>query len=1688
MDFDIRTSKSGVRSYNGLSDPKAFTRTFKITAAMFGWTKEVKAEMLSNMLVGKAKKAFDALSGGDQADPAKILERLELDCKVSGETLLSEFRNRRPKQDESMAQFGAELEDLVTRALPNCPTSERLSLLRGQLCSILPNYLVTIINFNLNKSWDELLASLDGAVSASGGLENVMMENAGVKSEPMGINAVYTSSGRFNGSCHHCGRSGHRKRDCYQLKDKRVAESRGTGRGYERGNEGRSSGRSGEGKNRGREDERRGAHARTGEYEERGVGKATGANNMELGDDSSDEESLYLNKLEVVKASTGLELDLNTLTSRVALIKKTVRVGFRHEATSVKLKALLDGGATNSFIQISKLSGKTQRLVKEFILSNDKSSVYGFRKEVLVIKGATGAVTETCVIVEVKLKIGSWIGIHTCVLTKALVDKDVILGRDFLKAHEVVIDHGKDIITISKPDAKRVKAFEGELVGLDKACVVVDSVELKARSETVVKCAVLEAACENQEVIFVPNANADGICWGHSVNKVDANGWVHVNVINLNDKPVVIEAHRYVGFVDNRFTAVEESVAVEAKTIVAKKAKSSEVEEERERVAKLKVGSDLTSEQGRMIKELLINKIEAFQWSDTDIGRTDLIEHGIDTGEHGPVRQKQFRQPQALQEEMDKQLDEMMKTGLIEESSSPWCSPVMIIKQLTRDGRVKFRFLADMRAVNELTKKDAFPLPSMDQALDALGGAVFFSVMDMARGYFQVPLKDEDKEKTAFRANNRLYQWTVMPLGLANAPSTFSRLMDMVLNGLTFVYCLVYLDDTIVYSRTFEEHMKHVEEVLERIIKAKLKLKPEKCVFAAGEVNYLGFVVTRSGIKPDKDKVKAISELEFPRSPRAMIRFLGAVNFYRDFIKSFSGVASVLYKMSQSVAKFKAKFKDPVAGQAFERLKQALMSEPVLVYPDFKQQFIIQTDASSVALGAVIGQVNSRNNSKFQPVMFASRHLTDAETRYSTSERELLAIVFAAKRFNVYVYGRHVTFVTDHQPLVSMKNLKDPMGRIGRLLNKIQDLDYSLVYQPGATNYVADFLSRPDNPKSSLERPIEGETELNATELEIVGCVNWIAEQARDVAIKGVLELMKERLASELEVESVWSGLKLAEWFKIRSKLVVSGGVLMVNANEEQLGQRIVVPVALVPTILNLLHDGPLAGHRDFEKTLEMLRRRYFWLRLRLDVLEYCESCHLCQTKKHLGKLPKAPLKQIKVDTPWSVLGLDVAGPLKRTANGNLYMIVVVDYFTKFCVAKAVPDNTAKTAAKFLFDEVVCKFGLPKTIISDNGVNFKADLFKRVCKLCGITNAYASVYHPMANGQVERTIKSTKQILTMYVNTSHSDWDDYLQASICAYNSSTHASIKFSPYEVLFGRKPLAVSEVILGQPEEISKKKEVNTYVRDLKSNIKRIHDAVNVNLDKARARQKIQHDKFVNNANKYKVGDKVLVQNERKLIGESKSFRPKASGPYEIIKIFNDVDFRLRGADGKVQVAHYNRVLPYLARDDRFQQRCRPVLRINSDAARQSKIASDLGRVGEVEELVSDVTVYLSLLVKSLKGAVVEEDLEGDGSESDDNEGDDNEGDDNAGDDLDSRGEELGVVIGAPDSVEGVEAELNLEVEWVNCDECNKVCKGTRGLNIHKAVHRKSIGGQTSGGGVVPETVVEEGIDVNAPGLGEV
>ena len=484
--------------------------------------------------------------------------------------------------------------------------------------------------------------------------------------------------------------------------------------------------------------------------------------------------------------------------------------------------------------------------------------------------------------------------------------------------------------------------------------------------------------------------------------------------------------------------------------------------------------SNLTVDQLASLRDLVVEYSDVFALDMSELGLTDLVSHTINTGDNPPIRQPVRRTPFALRKKMEELVQNMMEQGVIQHSNSPWASPVVLVGK--KDG--SYRFCVDYRRLNSVTKMDVFPLPRVDDTLDMLSQTQYFSTLDLAAGYWQVQMDNNSQEKTAFSTYSGHYEFRVMPFGLCNAPSTFQRLMETVLAGLTRSCCLVYLDDVMVIGKNFFEHLDNLRNVFERFRIANLKLKPEKCCLAGSEVLYLGYVVSREGILADPAKIDAVKNFPQPFDVRSLRSFLGLASYYRRFIENFSSVASPLYELTRKDVGFSW---ESIHHNAFCKLKQLLISAPVLAFPDFARGFILETDASGVGLGAILAQ--SHEDGTVHPIAYASRTLQQHEKNYAITELEALGIVWAIKHFHHYLYGHHCEVYTDHEPLIALLNTPHPSGKLARWGLILQDVDLVIWYRSGKKNAGADALSRlpvdwDDNDDSSLPEKQDDDNDI----------------------------------------------------------------------------------------------------------------------------------------------------------------------------------------------------------------------------------------------------------------------------------------------------------------------------------------------------------------------------------------------------------------------------------------------------------------------------------------------------------------------------------------------------------------------------------------------------------------------------------
>lgn len=1406
------------KPFNGSGDVYEFFECFEIVKTVSEWSDAKAALMIVLYLRGNARQRYDMLSADDKKDYKKVKEHLIKQCGKDAIFYLNEFYNRKLMPGEGPKDYGLELAELLERALPNLTYETiRGPILKTQLMNNLPPKVRGLVNFTKTVNWDDLLNALDSSYN-----ELLQEESAGLQvadNLEIEINKLY------------------------QGRERKINKFSGTC------------------------------------YKCHKQGHRAANCWAKQAPNESDQPRSSRQKDEVERSrDNNYKKLLNTATMTLGTVNvNMLRVDgvVESDGYSAKLDFLVDSGASHSFIHPKQLPVEWREELKKKLDNPERYGIELGTSDVRLVKSVESI---EWIAVPLRVRINDWTGTHKFFLSTMLNTERAILGKDFLDSNDAVIYSRSNTLSLSSVSVKEEEQsaiLSHASVNLE--CVAVEKKTLQPRSSCVVTLK-SSSSLANKSVVFEGNnEGCKSLLWSRTLCEPNSDGTFSVSVVNLASKTVVINKNELVGTV----CEAEEIIDVDEDVETGDADETPVVEPSDEEKLKQLVLGELSVDQQAQMKKLLASHLDLFQWGQFVARPSGDVVHRIDTGDHRPIKTKQYHQPFNVRKELAKQVEQMKSNNVIRDSKSPWNSPVILVKK--KNGT--YRFVVDFRRVNEVTIKDAYPLPLISETIDALAGAEYFTCLDFASGYWGIPLDEKDKEKTAFTVDNKLYEFNVMPFGLTNAPATFQRYMDSLLLGLTWNCCLVYLDDIIIFGKSFEDMLSRIKSVFGRIRTSSLKLQPQKCVFGAKQVSYLGFIISSKGLGPDSTKVDSILNMSKPKNWREMKRFIGTASFYRRFIKNFSDIAHPLLLLTDPKSKFVWSQECDVA---FSELKQRLTTAPILIFPDFERDFLVECDASQAAIGAVLMQERADG---IHPICFASRHLSKTESNYSATERELLCIVWASKYFRNYIFGRHVTFFTDHKPLVTARQLKEHSGRLARLFFKLQELDYEIVYKKGEENVQADFLSRLPTICSTTVEPL----------------VDWKKEQAKDDEIKNLVRLIGNNISDQEE----WRGALDTEWLKSRHSLVLDDDILY-KANDGELKQ-LVVPKHLRYKIFQLFHDCRLSGHRGVGKTYSGIAMRFFWPGMSVDIKDWCESCDRCQRLK-----PKvtnmAPLKPIEVSRILELVVLDVVGPLPVTKRQNRYIIVGIDHMSKWLELAATKTFDANTTAEFIVQCFIGGIGTPESIHSDQGRNFESAVFQRVCELCGISKTRSTSHHHEGVGLVERVIRTVKDILRCHINSTHDNWDDLLYVIKFCYNSSVQASTGFSPYEIVFARKPTSLQDLLVSVQAR-SKEKSVKSgeYVKDLIERSRVIQEIVRQNLEKSRANQKFYYDQRTTKLVPYETGDLVLLKNFNSVANRAKKLLPKFIGPFVVIRRLNELNYEVRQTNGKSFVVHYNRMLPY-------------------------------------------------------------------------------------------------------------------------------------------------------------------------------
>ena len=905
----------------------------------------------------------------------------------------------------------------------------------------------------------------------------------------------------------------------------------------------------------------------------------------------------------------------------------------------------------------------------------------------------------------------------------------------------------------------------------------------------------------------------------------------------------------------------------------------------------------LTESQSQQVRELLLRNRAVFSTHDLDVGHTNLVTHRIDLVDETPIKQRSRFIPPRLYDELRDHLQQLLDLGIIRESNSPWSQNLVFARK--KDGSL--RICEDFRLLNSQTIKDAFEIPRMDDLLNVAEGMCWVTSLDLSNSYWQIEVEEEHKARTAFSAGALgHFEWNRLPFGLCNAPSSQQRLMSKVLKDYLMKCCVVYLDDILVFSRTFEDHLRDLQNVMDALAKAGLKLKPRKCDLFKKSTRFVGHIVSDEGIKVNPEYTEAVADYPVPVCHKDVERFLGVCGFYRRFIKSYAEIARPLTELlvgreTRSGAKrAKRVYVTPFVWgdaqkNAFERLKACMTTAPVLRYPDFTKPFLVRTDASGCALGAVLCQRDENTpRSKPHVVAYASRSLRKGERGYSAYKLEFKALHWAiTTKFKEFLRGSTFIVETDHNPLVYLLKSAKLDATTIRWVGDLASYSFSIQYKRGVNNRDADCMSRiphGDRGEAVTQEQFrqfcrglldaEGEGVGLAETLDVqaalvhidldanVADVNWPDAQASDPDIGRVRELIRRgvRLTNDQlkrETPTVRALMRDAD------NLTISRDVLyrLPDPDGSEDDARLVLPQAHRAEVFRLLHCQ--GGHPGRDKTKALFAERVYWPGMHSDLDLMVRTCERCRVANPPNKAEAAALSPIVTSQPMELVCIDYLSldPCKGNVEN---VLVVTDHFTGYAQAFATRNQTAQTTAKALLEHYFVHYGFPQRLHSDQGQCFTGKVIAELCRIGGVSKSRTTPYHAMGNGKAEQFNRTLIHMIRSLPESVKRDWKSQLPTLAHAYNSTINSSTGFSPFFLMFGRKPRLSADIFLGLSGQRERTKTRSGYVWAARNRLELAYRAASEALGVAAKRNKTKYDARCVRGAVPEVGDRVLVRRE--------------------------------------------------------------------------------------------------------------------------------------------------------------------------------------------------------------------------------
>ena len=1043
----------------------------------------------------------------------------------------------------------------------------------------------------------------------------------------------------------------------------------------------------------------------------------------------------------------------------------------------------------------------------------------------------------------------------------------IILGMDIMEKLGVKLDIRRKIIKLGNgKNGKIMNLYESKKDDkIEIRCK--EDVELKSRSATCIQVVVVNKNVTT--LLFEPLIKLNEFCPRSLLTVRD--GVSFICLLNSTDGNHVFKKEELLGFGSSKFEYVDQLKDDSGDKHFIDKEYRDTINNVDNNNGNYKSNSNINNDHltRNKIKEKInkneyLNKEQKSQLEQLLLEHSDIFNDKLEKGglvdqfpcnlkpmaNTLPVYSRQYNYSEKELQNMDKEVEDLIENEVIENSVSPWESPVVMIKKT--DGN--FRFCIDFRKLNKVMEKDAYPLPNIELVLRKFDGCNYFSKIDFTSGFFQIKIDENDRKYTAFSTRRGKFQFKVLPQGFINSSSIFQRTMNLILSGLSWEYLLVYVDDILVFSKTFDDHLAHLRNLFTKLREYKLTVKISKCEFGNKELLFLGHIISGKGIKTDPRKCAVIAKSGVPLNLGEVRTFLGATGYYRKFIQRYSDLAKPLRELANGNKWYWGKDEQV----SWLNLKEKLCNAPILAHPDNTKPFKLLCDASAYAIGVVLEQDG-------HPIYYYSQSLKKSERRYGTSERECLAMVLGIKKFRNYLYGNPFTVVTDHSCLRYLFENRDHVGRLMRWSLILQEYcaDMNIVYKPGKLHNAPDACSRmPFARSNKLEEwfniydvsdeinfidddsddeivintlrgnrsdfmDTERDEEYNQRIIEDLKTGEDDNAKEKDIVTKLLGEKKNTNNKRDCDEESVdesWDEKKfmeLSDFGKIQKEdlkagpvidyflygklpvvdadhvyktfkecIMENGQIYKVEYKNGVMRQCLWIPESKAKDIIEEFHGSYLGGHCGFERTLSKISERYYFPYMYSKIKNYVQCCIECQRKKGINRKEYNIMTPLQHPSyPFERMSMDLVGPLTETKNGNKYVLTVMDYFTRWPEAIPIKNAKAETVAQHYLDLVITRYGCPRIILTDLGSQFTSDLFDYVNKVLKTQHRTTTPYHPQTNGVIEKFHYSLVNSIKYVCSTRENDWDEFINMSLFVFRTTKNKTLEMTPFEAMHGFK-----------------------------------------------------------------------------------------------------------------------------------------------------------------------------------------------------------------------------------------------------------------------------------------------------------